>query len=220
VNDHDTESALVLAKVRDAFDGVTMATALSDIVTNGQARRRRRRLLRAVAITSVAALAAVGIAIAARPAPASRIATADGASGLHIQTVAYTLDTQPDGTIKVTWTKQAYVQDPGGLQGALRRAGFPVLIKVGEFCKGPADDGYLDPSGQGHGVDTVMQASGAGSDVVFTFKPAAMPPGTELFIGYLSPAQLAVTHGRPGSVERLVPTGTTLVCTTQAPPAH
>jgi hypothetical protein len=221
VNDHDTESALVLAKVRDAFDGVTMPTPLSEIVTNGQARRRRRRLLRAVAITSVAALTAVGIAIAARPAPAPRIATAEGASGLHIRTVAYTLDTQPDATIKVTWTKQAYIQDPSGLQTALRRAGFPVLIKVGEFCKGPADDGYLDPSAQGRGVDTVMQAgSGAGSEVVFTFKPAAMPPGTELFIGYLSPAQLAVTHGRPGSVERLVPTGTTLVCTTQAPPAH
>ena len=39
----------------------------------------------------------------------------------------------------------------------------------------------------------------------------------ELFIGYLSPAQLAVTQGQPGSVERLVPTGVPLTCTTQAP---
>ena len=41
--------------------------------------------------------------------------------------------------------------------------------------------------------------------MVFTFTPSAMPAGEELFIGYLSPSQLAVTHGRPGSVERLVP---------------
>jgi hypothetical protein len=33
-----------------------------------------------------------------------------------------------------------------------------------------------------------------------------IPAGEELFIGYLSPAQVAITQGRPGSVERLVPT--------------
>jgi RNA polymerase sigma-70 factor (ECF subfamily) len=49
---------------------------------------------------------------------------------------------------------------------------------------------------------------------------AAMPAGEELFIGYLSPAQLAITHGQPGSVERLVPTGVPLACTTQAPAPH
>jgi hypothetical protein len=47
-----------------------------------------------------------------------------------------------------------------------------------------------------------------------------MPPGTQLFIGYLTPAQLAAVGGNPGSVERLVPTGTPLTCTTEPPPAH
>ena len=56
--------------------------------------------------------------------------------------------------------------------------------------------------------------------VVFIFTPSAMPAGDELFIGNLSPAQLAVTHGQPGSVERLVPTGVPLTCTTQAPLPH
>ena len=60
----------------------------------------------------------------------------------------------------------------------------------------------------------------AGGTVVFIFTPSAMPAGKELFIGYLSPSQLAVTHGQPGSVERLVPTGVPLTCTTQAPPPH
>ena len=47
-----------------------------------------------------------------------------------------------------------------------------------------------------------------------------MPAGKQLFIGYLNPAQLAVTGGAPGSVERLVSTGVPLTCTTQAPPAN
>lgn len=223
MNYQDTEAAVVLAKVRDAFDGVSMPTPLSDIVTVGRTRRRRRRLARAGAITSVAALAVAAVGLAARPAPGQgMMANGAGGSGVHVQTVAYTLSTQANGTIKLTWTKKAYINDPSGLQVALRRAGFPVLIKVGQFCKGPQDDGYLDPSGQGRGVDKVMQAgpNRDGTDVVIMFYPHAMPAHTQLFIGYLSPAQLAVTQGRPGSVERLVPTGTSLVCTTQAPPAH
>ena len=66
---------------------------------------------------------------------------------MHIVTAAYTVESQSDGTVTVTWTKQAYTADPSGLQAALQAAGFPVLVKVGEFCKGPNDDGYLDPSG-------------------------------------------------------------------------
>ena len=49
----------------------------------------------------------------------------------------------------MTWDKSQYSQDRTGLQQALREAGFPVLIKEGVFCKGPQDDGYLDPSGVG-----------------------------------------------------------------------
>jgi hypothetical protein len=47
-----------------------------------------------------------------------------------------------------------------------------------------------------------------------------MPPNTQLFIGYLDPAQLAAVHGNPGSVERLVPTNAKLTCDTVAPPEH
>jgi hypothetical protein len=88
-------------------------------------------------------------------------------------------------------------------------------------AEGPQDDGYLDPSGVGPRVDRVMKGERqADGTVVFVFAPSAMPAGKELFIGYLSPSQLAVTHGQPGSVERLVPTGVPLTCTTQAPPPH
>jgi hypothetical protein len=144
-----------------------------------------------------------------------------GTSAAHVQPAAFTVDRYADGTVRVTWDKSQYFQDAAGLQQALRKAGFPVLIKQGVFCKGPRDNGYLDPSGVGPGVAQVMtgeqQLDGT---VVFVFKPSAMPAGEELFIGYLSPSQLAVTHGQPGSVERLVPTGVPLTCTTKAPAPH
>jgi hypothetical protein len=140
---------------------------------------------------------------------------------VHIHTVAFAVDSHTDGTIHVTWDKSRYFDDRKGLQQALRTAGFPVLIKEGVFCRGPQDNGQLDPSGQGAGVDAVMRGERqADGTVVFVFTPSAMPAGQELFIGFLSPAQLSVTHGAPGSVERLVPTGLPLTCTTAAPPPH
>jgi hypothetical protein len=151
--------------------------------------------------------------------PASAIPGAKSGS-VHIRTAAFTVDSYSDGTIHVTWNKNQY-QDSAGLQQALRAAGFPVLIREGVFCMGPHDNGYLDPSGVGPGVGQVMQGEQeADGSVVFVFTPSAMPHGDELFIGYLSPSQLAVTHGRPGSVERLVPTNAPLTCTTQPPPAN
>ena len=36
-------------------------------------------------------------------------------------------------------------------------------------------------------------------------------------LNYLSPAQFAITHGRPGSIERLVPIGVPLTCTAKLP---
>lgn len=223
MTDNNPESASVLTAVHDAFDSITMPTPLGALVAKADARRRRRR--RTVTFTAAAAVAALAIGVVnlghGSTHDAVQITPVVAAQPVHIVTAAYTVDTQPNGTVTVTWTKQGYFQDSAGLQAALQKAGFPVLVKVGEFCKGPADDGYLDPSGVGRGVDQVMQAStDSNGDVVFTFDRSGMPASSELFIGYLSPAQLAITHGAPGSVERLVPTNTTLTCNTQAPPSH
>jgi hypothetical protein len=170
---------------------------------------------------AAAAAAALGTSALIHPTAAPASAGSGAKSGsVHIRTAAFTVDSYSDGTIHVTWNKNQY-QDSAGLQQALRAAGFPVLIREGVFCMGPHDNGYLDPSGVGPGVGQVMQGEQeADGPVVFVFTPSAMPHGDELFIGYLSPSQLAVTHGRPGSVERLVPTNTPLTCTTQPPPAN
>jgi len=144
-----------------------------------------------------------------------------GDGPVHVSTAAFTVDKGADGTIRVTWDKARYIQgspDIASLQRVLRAAGLPVLIKEGVFCAGPHDRGQLGAGGVGPGVGAVMTGEDRpGGDVVFIFTPSAMPAGEELFIGYLSPSQLAVTHGQPGSVERLVPTGVPLTCTTRLP---
>jgi hypothetical protein len=133
--------------------------------------------------------------------------------------VAFVVRTASDGTVTLTWNKSDYFASSAGLEAALRQAGFPVLVKRGEFCRGPNDDGTLDPSGVGAGVTEVMRPGTSSTGAVqFSFVPSALRPHTELFIGYLSPAQLATTQGNPGSVERIVPTDVPLVCTTEAPP--
>jgi hypothetical protein len=223
MTEYNSESASVLTAVRDGFAPVTMHTPLDTVVVQAGARRRRRRAMTVTAVAATATALAVGaVGYGQGSTRSAKSATPSiAAQPVHIVTAAYTVDSQPNGSVTVTWTKQGYFQDPSGLQAALQKAGFPVLVKVGEFCKGPSDDGYLDPSGVGRGVDQVMQAStDSNGQVVFTFDRSALPSGNQLFIGYLSPAQLAITRGAPGSVERLVPTNTTLTCTTTAPPAH
>ncbi|MBW8484767.1 hypothetical protein [Actinomadura parmotrematis] len=234
----------VLDALRNSLDGVTLRTPAEQIMAAGRARRRTRRAITATGSVAAAATVAAGIAVpllshpsTAPPAPTT----------LHVQEAAFTLDARADGTIQVTWDKDRYFRDHAGLEAALRRAGFPVLIKEGVFCHGAGEAAPLDPHGVGPGVRPVMMgqrdggggksggntgggtvskdalgpggASKAGGDrVTFVFDRTKLPPGRRLFIGYLTPAQLAVTGGRPGSVERLIPATGPLTCTTQAPP--
>jgi hypothetical protein len=195
---------------------------LVTVVAQRAAVPQRRSVLRrptvraGLAAAGVAAVTAVTLGVVARSDPAPAPSARPGP--VHIRTAAFTVDSHSDGTIHVTWDKSRYSEDRAGLQQALRAAGFPVLIKEGVFCQGPGDPGSLDPSGVGPGVGRVMTGEPhTGGAVAFVFTPSAMPAGDELFIGYLSPSQLAVTHGRPGSVERLVPAGAPLTCTSQPP---
>jgi hypothetical protein len=205
---------------------VTARAALAQRPGQRAARAMRRPALRAGVLAIGTAVAAAGFAVGGlsighRQAGSPQPGLSTGAAPVHIRTASFSVDTDSDGTVRVTWNKSQYIQDAKDiavLQRALREAGFPVLIKEGVFCQGPHDNGDLGPSGVGPGVGRVMQgANGPDGSVVFTFAPAAMPAGEELFIGYLSPSQVAITHGQPGSVERLVPTGVPLTCTTQAP---
>jgi hypothetical protein len=180
---------------------------------------RTRILAAGTAIAATTGLALGVGALSNSPATPPLARPSTGAGPVHIHTAAFTVDSHANGTIHVTWDKKQYFQDRAGLQRALRKAGFPVLIKEGVFCIGPHDNGHLNSSGVGPGVSQVMKGERHHGTATFVFTPSAMPAGKELFIGYLSPSQLAVTHGHPGSVERLVSAAVPLTCTTKAPPA-
>lgn len=213
-----TEDTDVTAALKDSLDGVTMRTAIDQIVTAGRARRRRRRV--AGAATGVVAVTGIALGVPALGHP-STAPPGRSAGGVHVRTAAFTLDGRADGTLRVTWDKEKYFTDHAGLQSALRAAGFPVLIKEGVFCRGPHDDGHLSPSGTGDGVERVMRGDRRRDGrVSFIFDPRAVPAGQQLFIGYLSPAQLAAVGGNPGSVERLVPRTGRLTCDTRPPSPH
>jgi hypothetical protein len=218
MSDHDTDTSAVLDGLKDSLSHIDMHASAEQIIAAGTARRRRRLAVAAAGVVAgAAAITGVTLGLTAPPGPAATDAT----GGVHIQTVAYTVDSQKDGTVRLTWDKQRYFEDREGLQAALRAAGMPVLIKVGEFCRGPQDTAALTPSGQGPGIEKVMRGEAAGNGKVnIVFTPAAMPAGKQLFIGYLSAAQLAAIGGNPGSVERLVPATGPLTCTTEPPPAH
>ncbi|WP_306322923.1 MULTISPECIES: hypothetical protein [unclassified Streptomyces] len=212
----------VRGALRGAFDDVDMGVPVERIEAMGRARRRRRRVLTTVggcAAVAGLALAVPGVGGGASP-PSAGPGDATGAGAVHVRTAAYTVDSKADGTVHVTWDKARYFSDHAGLEQALDRAGFRVLIKEGEFCKGPGD-GELGPSGIGPGVHRVMRGEREADDrVTFIFTPSAMPEGKQLFIGYLNAEQLKVTDGRPGSVERLVPTDESLLTCTTKTPAH
>jgi hypothetical protein len=218
------------SKVRwphSGFEG-RLETELVKVVTQRAAvpqGPQRRPSVRAGLVAGTAAAAATAAALGVPALTHQAASPGTGFSpkpgSVHIRTAAFTVTSHADGTIHVTWDKSKYFQDRTGLQQALRAAGFPVLVKEGVFCKGPHDNGHLNPSGVGPGVGRVMKGERqAGGTVSFVFTPSAMPAGDELFIGYLSPSQLAVTHGSPGSVERLVPAGGPLTCTAQPPPPN
>jgi hypothetical protein len=209
---------------RGGFEERLEAELVRVVAQRAAVPQRRPVVHRPVMRAGLAAAGAAAVTAGTLGAVAlSHPASAPGggpATGVHIRTAAFTVDSRSDGTIHVTWDKSRYFQDHAGLQQALRAAGFPVLIKEGVFCRGAGDNGNLDSSGVGPGVSRVMTGEPrGGTSVAFVFTPSAMPAGDELFIGFLSPSQLAVTHGRPGSVERLVPAGGPLTCTTQPPPA-
>ncbi|MEU6392391.1 hypothetical protein [Streptomyces sp. NPDC046939] len=216
MNEHD-----VLTALRGSLDEVTMSTPVERIEAEGRRRRNRRRLTLSAGAATAAALA-IAVPLLGNPSTAPPSAgDSTGAGAVHVRTAAYTVDTKRDGSIVATWDKDAYFKDHAGLAKALHDAGFPVLMKVGTFCKGPDDNGKLSPSGQGPGVSRVVKGSKSDDGrVTFTFYPSAMPAGKRLFIGYLNTEQLASVHMNPGSVERIVPARGPLTCTTTSPPEH
>ena len=132
-------------------------------------------------------------------APAGSTGAGSKASAGTIQTAAFTLTGNANGTDTLVLTmKQVF--DPAVFQQALAQHGIPALVKTGEFCTSspapanPAAIGVLSiqlPAGLPHkGKAMVATSAQPSSELIADTKtvidPARIPTGTELFFGYSS----------------------------------
>ena len=158
----------------------TFARAGADSAIPGQARERllqhdyhprrgNRRLAASITAAAAAAAAVVlglGLSGAIGSAPAHRTGT--------IQTAAFTLVSNANGTATLT-LKPGELFDPGTLQRDLRQEGIPARVTVGSFCSSDPT-----PAGFSQAVSIPVQR---GQGTTVTINPAAIPEGTELSFG-------------------------------------
>jgi hypothetical protein len=182
MNEHDD----VICQVEESFAGLRMDTRVEDVFARSRARRRRRWSGLTAAAAATAAAVAVTLAVggpaparSGDPAPASAApGGAPPASPGPVTLAAYSVTSGPGHRTTLTLRKGPRL-DPAALRADLSRHGIPALVTVGTFCRStPAPPG---------GIGQVLQPSTRpdGSDVMVINGPA-MPPGTELSIGYFS----------------------------------
>jgi hypothetical protein len=122
----------VITAVKASYAGIHMDVPLDVIVRRGRRLRARRRLPGlAAAAGTVAALA---LAVAAL-VPGSGSAKAPGGSTGTERLAAWTVVSQPGGSVKVT-LQWPHIRDVAGLQDRLRAHGIPARV---------AHIGYLRP---------------------------------------------------------------------------
>jgi hypothetical protein len=168
----------VLMAVRDSFAEVQMERPVESIVARGQARRRQRRF----ATLAVAVLTAGGLALGATVAGG-----APARDPVHVHMAAFTVDTNPDGTVTVTISRAQY-SDPVALREALSRAGVRAVVEVVQDCNNPLDP-MLSPDDYRTGLDQLTKAlrletwGGPGVDA-WIITPSAMPKGMEFRVTF------------------------------------
>jgi hypothetical protein len=175
-NDQLTDGAEV-RELRDSLSGVTMPErpGLTAITARGRARRRRRLATAGgLSVAGVAAGAAVALGLTGAFSPAGPPGT--------IQTAAFTLASNPNGTATLTINPKELL-DPAALQSDLAQYGIPAKVTAGSFCSSdPAPPGFPQVvSFQPAGEFTVTPGSGVHPTI--TIDPAAIPAGAELSFG-------------------------------------
>ena len=132
-------------------------------------------------------------------------------------TKAWAVERNPDGTVTVTMDQQ--IQDPAGVQRALREDGIDAYVQVHVAVSGPQGGqqacsyAHLDkaPAAVQQAVITSNQipvASNGVSQESWTIHPSAMPPGSSiLFADWVSSAFSAVLN------PSVLSTDVTPVCT-------
>jgi hypothetical protein len=204
-DEHPADTALT-QELRDSLAelAVPERPPLAAIIGRGRVHRRRRL---ACSAGLGGAGAAAGIALALGLTGVFGAAPARGTG--TIQTAAFTLTSNANGTASLNLSQMF---DPPALQRALAHDGIPALVRSDTYCSSrpavpaPVSLGVFQvpggtrhrapPARGGHGFTGIMQSAMfpvSPSDlapsvdpVTMVINPAAMPPGTELFIGYFN----------------------------------
>lgn len=196
MNVHDEMSdSEVLRTAADVLSAIPVAGPpdAEAVMARGRARRRHHRATLGLASTTAAAAVAISLAAALGGSPAS----APGAG--TIQTTAFTLVQNANGTVTLTLT-QGQMFDPSVLQRALARDGIPALVKIDTFCASYPAVPWADaravwsvrlPDGTRVPLFTPGEHT-IPPDAVNVINPATIPAGTELFFDYVNHDQTLI----------------------------
>lgn len=195
-HDEYPDDSTLAQDLRDSLSGliVPMSPPLAAITNRGRVHKRRRRAGLG-GVTGAAAVIALILGLTgvfgAVPGPGTRTT----------QTAAFTLSSYVDGTVSLTLSQ---LFDPAALQRALAQYRIPALVKVGSYCSSrpaapnpfrlgvfpsPASDWLPSGAWPTAILQTVnlpvkpSQLAAMVDPVSARISPAAIPTGTELFIG-------------------------------------
>lgn len=177
-----------LAEVRDSLGEAYPSIPASEIVARARRSHVRRRLIPGMA--GVLALAGAAVLALTTLAPASHQASPRP----RVQLAAWTVVTQPGGTVSVTIRE---LRDPAGLQRRLRADGVPATVtfvsQQNPACHpwpGAALEGAHTPAGDTLFNKVFPPDPGPRPVGVVVIRPSAVPSGGGV--------QLAASFGSPG----------------------
>ena len=124
----------VITAVKASYAGIHMDVPLDVIVGRGRRLRARRRLPGLAAAAGTVA-ATVALAVAAL-VPGSGRTLAPGGSGGTGRLAAWTVVSQPDGSVRVA-LRGARIRGVAGLQDKLRADGIPARVTRIEYLRPP-----------------------------------------------------------------------------------
>lgn len=179
----------VITAVKASYAGIHMDVPLDVIVRRGRRLRARRRLPGLAGAAGI--VAALALAVAAL-VPGSGSATAPGGSTGPERLAAWTVVSQPGGSVKVT-LRWPHIRDVAGLQDRLRSDGIPARVAhigyrrppltvpgcqvFGDWSAGPGGISYALWRKIFYGPHTGQQSNHA-----FWVYRSAIPPGLGVLV--------------------------------------
>jgi len=202
-DDERLDDSVLTAELLDSLSEVAVPARppLAAITDRGRVHRRRLAHLANLGVTGAAAAIALVLGLTGVFGPAHA-----GGTGMT-RTADFTLTSYTNGTVAL---RLGQMFDPAALQRALEHHGIRAVVKIGTYCSSspaapsPIRVGVLSGSepagkrrrvapglGNGQGIlETVnlpvkpSQLAPMVDPITMVINPAAMPAGTELFIGF------------------------------------